>query len=160
MRPASAQRRTGRATGYTLLELMIAVAVVAILATIAFSAYRTSVLRAHRAAVRAVMADIAARLERERLTARQFPATIGFYVGNEGNLIALDRDGRLIAAPTEADLADATYRLTLAQAGDERIIVATAVNTQAQDRKCVTLSLSTIGRRTATPDNDPDCWTR
>ena len=53
--------KSGRQTGFTLIELMITVAIIAILATIAMPAYQEYVKRGHRAAAKSEMMDIANR---------------------------------------------------------------------------------------------------
>jgi len=47
--------------GFSLIELMVALAIVAILATIAIPSYREYVLRSHRRAAQTSMMDIANR---------------------------------------------------------------------------------------------------
>ena len=50
-----------RSAGFSLLELMITVAVVAILASIALPSYREYIKRGKRAAAQSVLMDLAAR---------------------------------------------------------------------------------------------------
>ncbi len=51
-------------SGFTLMELMIAVAVVGILAAIAYPSYTDSIRRARRSDARSALLDLAARQER------------------------------------------------------------------------------------------------
>jgi type IV pilus assembly protein PilE len=70
-------RMKTKQTGFTLIELMITVAVVAILASIALPSYRQYVVRANRSSVQQFMLDIANREEQYMLDARSYTATIG-----------------------------------------------------------------------------------
>lgn len=54
----------GRRGGYTLVELTIVVAVIAILAAIAFPSYQQYIIRANRSAAQALMLDLANREHR------------------------------------------------------------------------------------------------
>ena len=51
-------------TGFTLIELMITVAVIAILAAVAMPSYREYVLRGNRLEAQSLLSDAAARQER------------------------------------------------------------------------------------------------
>lgn len=61
-----------RQVGFTLIELMVTVAVVAILASIAFPSYRQHIVRANRSAAEAQMMDIANREQQFLLANRVF----------------------------------------------------------------------------------------
>ncbi|SEI38134.1 type IV pilus assembly protein PilE [Azotobacter beijerinckii] len=58
--------------GFTLIELMIAVAIVAILAAIAYPSYQQYVIRGNRAAAQAQMMDIASRQQQFLLANRAY----------------------------------------------------------------------------------------
>ncbi|RPJ45087.1 MAG: type IV pilin protein [Betaproteobacteria bacterium] len=60
--------------GFTLVELMIVVAVIGILASIALPAYKEYVVRGHRAAAQAEMMGIANRQQQLFLSNRAFSA--------------------------------------------------------------------------------------
>jgi len=61
--PEFAPRRS-RSSGFSLLELMIAVGIVGILASVALPSYRTSIVRAKRSEARTAMLDAAQFMQR------------------------------------------------------------------------------------------------
>ena len=61
-----------RLKGFTLIELMIAVAIVGILAAVALPAYQNQVMRSNRAAAKAQMMDIASRQQQFLLANRSY----------------------------------------------------------------------------------------
>lgn len=54
----------GDVAGFTLIELMITVAVVAILASIAYASYQDSVVKTRRGSARACLSEVAQTMER------------------------------------------------------------------------------------------------
>jgi type IV pilus assembly protein PilE len=68
-KPSPARSKTG---GFTLIELMITVAIVAILAAIALPSYRQYVIRSKRSAAQAQMMDIANREQQFLLANRNY----------------------------------------------------------------------------------------
>jgi len=66
-----------RSRGFTAIEILIAVAVVAILVTVALPAYNNTLIRANRAAAQAYLLDLANRQEQYLLDARTYTTTVG-----------------------------------------------------------------------------------
>jgi type IV pilus assembly protein PilE len=62
--------------GFTLIELMITVAIVAILASIALPAYQDQVRRGHRAAAQTEMMDIATRQQQFFMANRSYATSL------------------------------------------------------------------------------------
>jgi len=70
-----AQTQGGKFLGFTLIELMITVAVIGILAAVAYPSYQDYVIRANRSAAQQFMLNVASREEQYLLDARAYIAT-------------------------------------------------------------------------------------
>ena len=76
--------KSGRQNGFTLIELMIVVAIVAILTMIALPAYQEYVKRGHRATAQSEMMDIANRQQQLLLANRSYAAHTATAWANSG----------------------------------------------------------------------------
>jgi type IV pilus assembly protein PilE len=158
MRTEAMKARTpwgAKQQGFTLIELMIVVVVVAILAAIAFPQYRDYVVRSNRAVAKSLLTQVADRQEQ-------------FYVANKayaGDLTDLGYPAATFVAnkrgsPSATDPAgDALYTIALdASTATTFTVSATPRNAQTQDAKCTKFTLNQAGQRQAEGSTAADCW--
>jgi len=129
--------------GMTLIELMVVLAIVAILATIAVGSYRQYVLRANRTDATSALLRIQVAEEK-------------FFLQNNAYTIDLSATGLNVASPTPNGF------YNLAVAGNPAIATsfkatAAATGTQTQDTSCLTLTIDDQGQRSSTPSTTA-CW--
>lgn len=143
--------RRRSAAGFTLVELMVTIAVGAILGAIAVSSYTGQVRKSRRTEARQALLDLASREERFFSTNSAYTtsaANLGYTgtfpqpVGNNYYQVSVCVAGALPCAGA-------------ANTGSVYLITATAINTQAKDTACATFSLDNTGTQTAT---NATCW--
>lgn len=138
--------------GFTLIELMIVMAIVGILAAIAYPAYTDSVRKSRRADAKAALLEDAGFLERYYSTNFRYTAAAG---GSTGPTLPV------LQVPRETG-ATATYNLSL-QAVSDSSYTLQAVPTGAQTGdRCGTLTLTHLGVRGVSSASSgvtaTDCW--
>ena len=85
--------RIGRAKGFTLIELMIVVAIVGILAGIAYPSYMDHVRKGNRAKAQAFLMDVAQRQQAYLLIHREYAPDLqklGYQDGSGGGALSAD----------------------------------------------------------------------
>lgn len=137
--------------GFTLLELLIVVAIMGILTSIALPAYQNSVIRSGRAEAKTELLQVASDQER--------------YFSNFNTYVD---DALPLNTPVVADRDRTTqngfYAISVSACAGGTIATcflatATAQNDQTAD-SCATLTYSDTGARGATGDTTDECWQR
>ena len=133
-----------KARGFTLIELMIVVVVVAILAAIAIPSYRQYVLRTNRTEAKRTLLNVAAAQEKFYLQNNSYAGSSALTMTPPAGLgiQGTTEHGHYTVAINGADAA--TFSATaIAQGG------------QAQDSRCASFTINQAGAKTAT---NADCW--
>lgn len=141
------------ARGFTLIELIVAVAIVAILMAIAIPSYAALIGRAARSEAMTAMTRVAAAQERFFFTYGRYASSLTAPKGSDPASAGLDFPSDTTA---EDDSDERFYTLTLELFDDglRYELSAEPAGVQAQD-SCGTLTLDSAGSRGA---NSPDCW--
>lgn len=137
--------------GFTLIELMIAVAVVGILAAIAYPSFTEQVRKSRRADAKAALVSAAQTMER-------------FYTENNSYAAATAGDvaGSTIPdhAPTDRAHAQRTYDIALnpAPTATGFTITATRAGVQASDSTCGDYTITNTGVKSVSIGTVANCW--
>lgn len=133
-----------RQTGFTLIEVMIVVAIIGILSSIAYPSYTEYVRKGHRASAKAALLQAAQWMERAATATGTYPVTANF----PANLKTVEGDRYTIEAESDG----ATFNLT-----------ATPKGAQSGD-KCGNFTLTNTGlpgangKKSGEAGYDASCW--
>ncbi len=139
--------RRGRVAGFTLIELMITVAIIAVLAAIGYPSYTRYIARANRSAAESFMLEVTSRQERYLLDARQYAADLATL------------------GMTVPDTVSPNYGVTITNvtaAPPGYTVQAAPIDAQANnDANCGTLTISGTGAKAASGSGGvANCWNR
>jgi len=135
-----------RSTGFTLIELMIAIAIVALLVGIAIPSYTEYVVRSNRAEGKTILMEAAQALER-------CYSRFGAY--NNSNCTSIfpltsENEWYVVSQPGANNIGANSFSLEAVPQGTQ----------ESRDKKCGTLTLDHVGRRGVedAEGTASDCW--
>ncbi|TAJ52060.1 MAG: type IV pilin protein [Nevskiaceae bacterium] len=148
---------TRRSAGFTLMELMVTVAIVGILAAIAIPAYTQSVVKSNRRAAQVCLASFATHMERFYTTNLRYDQTVAGVAMNTAALQALGLD---CASDVNTGSSYSYSFDTGTPSASAYTLVAAPIGAQAtRDVECGSLKLDQAGTRRVTGSAPvADCW--
>lgn len=141
----SAAQAITRSRGFTLIEVMIVVAIIGILAAIAYPSYDEYVKRGNRTEGQALLSDASARQER--------------YFNQNNAYVVKDADIAKLGLRNGATSETGKYVLSVGEEENDGGYTLTATQ-QFNDTKCGNLVLNAVGMkdRTGSGKSVADCW--
>lgn len=135
--------------GFTLLEILMALCIIAILLMLALPAYQSSVMKSRRSEAMAALVDVAGRQEQLRFAADRYTGDLRELGYDTDPLVT---DGGHYAIRSTA-CPDSPLPLCF-------LLTATPVETSPQhaDARCAALTLDARGTRSATGAHPAGCW--
>jgi type IV pilus assembly protein PilE len=143
--------RKHQSLGFTLIELMVTVAIVSVLATIAVTSYSSQVLKSRRTEAKSALLDLAGREERLFSTTNaysNFAASLGYPAATPTTVMTGLTFGNGYYTLSVTTPTPSSYTLT-----------ATATGSQLNDAACGNFILNQLGQQTVSGTATPaSCW--
>jgi type IV pilus assembly protein PilE len=140
--------------GFTLIELMIVVAILGIVAVFAYNSYSKSVQKSRRSDAKNALLHAATLQERHYTLQNQYTgdeSDVGGSVSEKGYYSISASTGVMNGGDCDTGTAGVTCF----------VVTATAQNAQAGDADCAIFSIDNVGRREALDSSNNtnlDCW--
>lgn len=164
---AGIARARPRARGFTIVEAMVVVAIIAIITAIAVPSYSAYVVRGQRAAAKSVLLQTAQTMERSYTASGQYPATLTNVAGTTCAAIAptdVSRATYCVTMSTAAPAPAGGFLLSATPCGDTGTGCPASGNLTFVDAQCDVLTLDNTGLKGALGQQNTaittQCWER
>ena len=134
--------------GFTLIELVIAMAVLTLLVTMAYPSYLEHMNKVRRADALGPLLDVVSRQEQYMLDHKQYAGNMT-QLGFAANPYITPEGFYSVAVVTAGCGTSPCYRFTATPVSGKA---------QANDAKCTSLSINSAGSKTATGSASTKCW--
>lgn len=133
--------------GFTLIELMVTVAIVGILAAIAYPSYIQYIVRANRSSAQTFILSVANKQEQYQLDARQYATTMAL-LGYASIPTEVSKNYG-VAVATDNTATPPTYTITATPIGSQL----------SRDTQCANLTIDQTGAKGISGTGTPaSCW--
>ncbi len=134
--------RRNKNSGFSLVELLIGIAVVGILSAVAANMYSQNVIESNRTEARSALQQAAGTLEKCR-------SLYGSYTNANCNYADFTTESGFYDITEDGSLTDTTFTLTARPAAGSR---------QTGDDDCTSLTLTNTGVKNGTGNDPTECW--
>ena len=150
--------KRGRPAGFTLMEALTVLVIIAIVAAFAYPSYVNQIRKTKRAVAKSALLEAANREEQYFFSNRTYANALNLLPEYASPTVLFDKDGSQPAAA-----ADAVYALSVAAVDDASAcgtspcfqLQAVPQNDQANDTACGTFTLTSSNAKSAAGS---DCW--
>ncbi|PHS73908.1 type IV pilin protein [Porticoccus sp.] len=145
-----------RTRGFTLIELMVVIAIVALLVMVAMPAYDGYVRKTKRSLGKAELMSVMARQEQFFVNNKQYATTLT-GLGYLASPYAINQDGDEVAVTASGRI----YQIAISNASATAFTLqAIPQGSQTKDTQCSTLQITSVGVKSIVDGSGSasDCW--
>jgi type IV pilus assembly protein PilE len=136
------KKTLAHAKGVTLIEMLVVIAILAVMSAIAFPAYTAQVLKTNRMDAKRILMQIQTAYER-------------YYVENNNVYPTVGITGTYSALSLGTPPSSSNYTFSASASGTSYTLSATTAGAEVADTDCTNFYLDNLGNRTATSST---CW--
>ena len=136
-------------TGFTLIELIMVMAIVGVILSIALPSYKQSLYKARRAEAKILLLDLATRQEQLMLDTSTYTTNLAELGYSHEERTADDLIYVATINPCASGTIETCYLITAIPIENSE---------QVNDKNCTSFSLDSFGKKTATGSTKHECW--